>query len=80
MISNKQRTIALSTITIAALIVLFASGPLSAAHQAQAFEGGFGFHRGLGWGGWFGWGVGGVGGCGGWGGCSCGGCGGCCSG
>lgn len=80
MTPNKQRTIALSTITIAAVIVLFASGPLIVSHQAQAFHGGFGFHRGLGWGGWFGWGVGGVGGCGGWGGCSCGGCGGCCSG
>lgn len=77
MISNEQRTIALSTMSIAVVIVLFASGPIIATHQAQAFRGGFGFHRGLGWGGWA---VGGVGGCGGWGGCGCGVCGGCCSG
>jgi hypothetical protein len=36
MISNKQRTIGISTIAIAAVIVVFASGPLVAAHQAQA--------------------------------------------
>jgi hypothetical protein len=36
MISNKQTTIAVSTIAIAAAIVLFASGPLGATHQAQA--------------------------------------------
>ena len=40
MISNKQRTIALSTVAIAAVIVLFASGPLVATHQAQAWGGG----------------------------------------
>jgi hypothetical protein len=76
MISNKQRTIALSTMSIAAVMVFFAS-PLIAMHQAEAFRGGFGFHRGSGWGGWA---VGGIGGCGGWGGCGCGVCGGCCTG
>jgi len=65
MISNKQRTIALSTVAIAAVIVLFASGPLVVTHQAQAWGGG-------------GWGGGGWGG-GGWGG-GCGGCGGGCGG
>jgi hypothetical protein len=40
---NKQRTIASSTIAIAAVITLFASGPLVATHQANArFGGGFG--------------------------------------
>jgi hypothetical protein len=34
---NKQRTIALTTMAIAAAIVLFATGPLVATHQAQAF-------------------------------------------
>ena len=53
MISNKQRTIALSTVAIATVIVLFASGPLVATHQAWAWghrhgHGGFGFP---GWGG-----------------------------
>jgi len=70
MISNKK-TIAISAIAIAAVITLFATGPLVAAHQAQAFRGhfGFGFHRGFGFGGGFfpGWGWGG--GWGGWGGC-----------
>jgi hypothetical protein len=51
MISTKQRTIALSAIAIAAVIVLFASAPLIATHQAQAFWGGWG-----GWGGWGCWG------------------------
>jgi hypothetical protein len=36
MISNKQRTIALSTVAIAAVTALFATGPLVATHQAQA--------------------------------------------
>jgi hypothetical protein len=36
MTSNKQRTIALSTVAIAAVIVLFAAGPLVATQQAQA--------------------------------------------
>jgi hypothetical protein len=53
MISNKQRTIALSTIAIAAVIVLFASGPLIAAHQAQAFFG-HRFFGGFGFPGWWG--------------------------
>jgi hypothetical protein len=56
MISTKQRTIALSTIAIAAVIVLFATAPL-AATQAQAI----GWHHGWGWGhhGWHhGWGWG----------------------
>jgi hypothetical protein len=79
MVSNKQRTIALSTVAITAVIVLFATGPL-AATQAHAFWGG-GFHRhfgGFGFGhrffggfGFPGWGWGG--GCGGCGGCGCGG-------
>jgi hypothetical protein len=47
MISTKQKTKPLSTIAIAAVIVLFASGSL-AATQAQAFPfGGFGFHHGF---------------------------------
>jgi len=74
MISNKQRTIALSMMSIAAVMAFFAS-PLIATHQTEAFRGGF--HRGSGWGGWA---VGGIGGCGGWGGCGCGVCGGCCTG
>jgi hypothetical protein len=51
MISTKQRTIALSAIAIAAVIVLFATAPL-APTQAQAG----GWHHGWGWGhhGW-GW-------------------------
>jgi hypothetical protein len=69
MISNKK-TIAISAIAIAAVITLFATGPLVAAHQAQAFgfhRGGF-FHRGFGGGFFPGWGWGGWGGCGpGWG-------------
>jgi len=61
MISNRQKTIALSTVAIAAVIALFASGTLITAHQAQAFGfghrffGGFGFFPAWGWG---------------WGGCS----------
>ncbi|MGB8937206.1 MAG: hypothetical protein WCC17_19120 [Candidatus Nitrosopolaris sp.] len=58
MISTKQRTIALSAITIAAAIALFASALLVAAYQAYAFRGhgfGFGFGRFGGFGG-FGWG------------------------
>lgn len=57
MISTKQRTIALSTIAIAAAIALFASLPL----LAYAFWGGWGEYGG-GWGvnrcAWFGCGVG----------------------
>lgn len=45
MISKKQ-TLALSSVAIAAVITLFASGPLVAAHQAFACGGGWG------WGGW----------------------------
>jgi hypothetical protein len=45
MISTKQRTIALTAIAIAAVLVLFAAAPLATTHQAQAFWGG-------GWGGW----------------------------
>jgi hypothetical protein len=60
MISTKQRTIAMSALAIVAVLVLFASAPLVATHQANAFWG-----RGWG-GGWGGWG-------GGWGGCGCGG-------
>jgi hypothetical protein len=58
---SKQRTIALSVLAIAAVLVLFAAAPLVTTHQAHAFWG-----RGWGWGG--GWG--------GWGGCGCGGWGG----
>jgi hypothetical protein len=36
MISNRQRTISLSTVAIAAVITLFTTGPLVATHQAQA--------------------------------------------
>jgi hypothetical protein len=42
---NKERTIALSIVAIAAVIVLFATGPL-AATKAQAYW--YGFHRGYG--------------------------------
>jgi hypothetical protein len=75
MMSNKERTIALSMMSIAAVMLLFSL--LIATHQAEAFRGSSGFHRGTGWGGWA---VGGIGGCGGWGGCGCGVCGGCCTG
>jgi hypothetical protein len=37
MISTKQKTIALSLIVIAAILVLFAAGPLVTTHQAHAF-------------------------------------------
>jgi hypothetical protein len=39
-ISNGQKTIALGTVAIAAIITLFATGPLVVTHQAQAFFGG----------------------------------------
>jgi hypothetical protein len=43
MISSKQRTIALSAVAIAAVMVLVIAGPILAdmiqAHQAQAFRG-----------------------------------------
>ncbi len=39
MISTKQKTIALFAIAIAAVLVLFASAPLVATHQAQAYWG-----------------------------------------
>jgi hypothetical protein len=69
MISTKQRTIALSLIAIAAVLVLFAAGPLVTTHQAHAFwGGGWGGCGGCGWGGCGGCGWGGCGGCG-WGGC-----------
>jgi len=56
MISTKQRTIALSAIAIAAVLVLFASVPLVATHQAYACWGG-GCCRCCGCGGWDGgWG------------------------
>ena len=63
MISTKQRAVAISALAIVAALVLFASAPLVATHQAHAFWGG-------GWGGWGGWGGGcGCGGpWGGWGG------------
>jgi hypothetical protein len=68
MISKKQ-TLALSSVAMAAVITLFASGPLVAAHQALAcggWGGGCGCGCGGGWGGWGGWGPwGGFGGFGG---------------
>ena len=67
MISHKRTTLALSTLAIAAVIALFASDPLIAAHQAVAFHG-RSFHGGFGFHGW-GWG-----GCGGGCGCGFGGC------
>jgi hypothetical protein len=58
MISMKQKTIALSVLATAAVLVLFASGPLVATDQAHAYWG-----RGWGWGGgWGGCGCGGFGG------------------
>lgn len=42
---SKQRTIALSVLAIAAVLVLFAAAPLVTTHQAHAFWG-----RGWGWG------------------------------
>jgi len=73
MLMNSKTGIAFSIIAIAAVIALFASGPL-AATKAQAFGGfgdfhrgfGFGFHH-FGFGGFPGWGWGG--GCSGCGGC-----------
>jgi len=57
-----NKTIALTAIAIAAVLVLFAAAPLTTIHQAHAF-----------WGGGWGWG-GDWGGCGGCcGGCGCGG-------
>ena len=47
---NSKTGVALSIGAIAAVIVLFATGPL-AATQAQAFGGFGGFHRGFGFGG-----------------------------
>ena len=44
MISTKQKMISLSVIAIAAVLVLFAAGPLVTTHQAYACWGG-------GWGG-----------------------------
>lgn len=78
---NSKTGVAFSIAAIAAVIVLFASGPLVATHQAQAFgfgrgHFGFGFHRGFGFGfhhfGFFhrGFGFGGPW-WGGWGGCGC---------
>ena len=72
MISTRQKTIALTAIAIAAVLVLFAAAPLATTHQAHAFWG-RGWGWGGGWGGWGGWGGGWGGGCGGWGGCGCGG-------
>jgi hypothetical protein len=64
--TEKQKTISLSVIAIAAVLLMFAAGPLVTSHQAYACWGG-------GWGGGCcgccggGWGGGGWGG-GGWGG------------
>jgi hypothetical protein len=87
MLMNSKTGIAFSIIAIAAVIALFASGPL-AATKAQAFGGFGGFHRGFGFGfhrgfGFHHFGFGfhrgfGFGGFPGWGwGGGCGGCGGC---
>jgi len=58
MISKKQ-TLTFSGVAIAAVITLFASGPLVAAHQALACGGGWGGGCGCGCGGgWGGWGGG----------------------
>jgi hypothetical protein len=81
MLMNSKTGITFSIVAIAAVIVLFASGPL-AATKAMAFPGhGFGgFHRGFGFGGFhrgfgfhhFGFGFNrGFGGFGGFGGCGC---------
>jgi hypothetical protein len=65
MLMKTKTNVALGIVAVAAVIVLFASGPL-AASQAQAFDGfhrglgfhrGFGFHHGFGFPGW-GWGGG----------------------
>ena len=56
MLMKTKTNVALSIAAIAAVIVLFASGPLVAS-QAQAIGG---FHRGFGFPGW-GWGGGGCG-------------------
>ncbi|MFZ0224383.1 MAG: hypothetical protein WAM42_22100 [Candidatus Nitrosopolaris sp.] len=80
---NSKTGVVFSIVAIAAVIALFASGPL-AATKALAFGHGFGgfggFHRGFGFGGFHrGFGFGfhrGFGGFGGFGG-GCGGCGGC---
>ena len=65
MLMNSKTGIALSVVTIAAVIAVFAATPFVVAHEAQAFgfhRGfNFGFHRGFGFPGW-GWG-GGCGGC-----------------
>ena len=80
------KSVAFSIVAVAAVIVLFASGPLVASAQAfpgfhrgfgfghgfGGFHHGFGFHRGFGFG--HGFGFPGWGWGGGWG----GGCGGCC--
>jgi hypothetical protein len=90
MLMNSKTGIALSVVAITAVIAVFAATPFIVAHQAQAFGGrfggGFGFHRGFGFGGFhrgfgfgfhrgFGFGGFGFGGFGfpGWGG-GCGGC------
>ena len=53
MTSTKQKTIDMSALAIVAVLALFASAPLVATHQANAFWG-------SGWGGWGpGWGYGG---------------------
>jgi hypothetical protein len=63
---NSKRTITLSAIAIVVAVVLFASGPLVATHQAMAFpfhrgfgfhtafgfHRAFGFHNGFAWNGW----------------------------
>jgi hypothetical protein len=62
MISTKQKTITMPALAIVAVLVLFASAPLVATHQANAFWG-------RGWGGRGpGWGYSGSGYYGGWGG------------
>jgi hypothetical protein len=74
---NSKTTISLGTMAIAAVILLFASGPIVGSQQALAFvvvHSGWGWHHGWGWGhggwGWhhgWGWGHGGWGWHHGWG-------------
>ncbi|MGA9153046.1 MAG: hypothetical protein WBZ36_20910 [Candidatus Nitrosopolaris sp.] len=55
---NSKTTISLSTMAIAAVVLLFASGPIVGSQQALAFlvvHPGWGWHHGWGWHGGWGW-------------------------
>jgi hypothetical protein len=53
---NSKTTITLSTMAIAAVVLLFASGPIVVSQQALAYPwGGWGWHHGWGWHGGWGW-------------------------